>query len=225
MPSRRANSAGEYGGHARPAARWQRRRPRAAPRPAAPGSPGAPGRATPASVTATPTTQRRRRSCAVRTPMPASGRSTPTALNSSLKPFATTMPATRPTSEAITAITSASPSTVAQHLPADGADRAQHRELAHALGDGDRERVEDDERAHEYGRDREREQQRGEEGLIESEMSFDCWSADCAARLHLHEPGHRLDDSVLQLDRRQPGSPVARSPTSCRPCRTSAARR
>ena len=37
----------------------------------------------------------------------------------------------------------------AEHLAARGADHAQHRELARALGDGDRERVEDRERAHE----------------------------------------------------------------------------
>ena len=37
----------------------------------------------------------------------------------------------------------------AEHLPARGADHAQHRELARALGDRDRERVEDRERAHE----------------------------------------------------------------------------
>ena len=37
----------------------------------------------------------------------------------------------------------------AEHLTARGADRAQHRELTRALRDGDRQRVEDRERAHE----------------------------------------------------------------------------
>ena len=48
----------------------------------------------------------------------------------------------------------------ADDLRAGDAERPQQRELARALGDRDREGVEDDERADEQRRAREREQQR-----------------------------------------------------------------
>ena len=51
----------------------------------------------------------------------------------------------------------------AHDLAARGAQRAQQRELAHPLGDGDREGVEDDERADEQRDPREGEQRRGQE--------------------------------------------------------------
>ena len=57
----------------------------------------------------------------------------------------------------------ASVNTRGEHLAARGAERAQHGELAPALGDGDRERVEDDERADEHGHAAEGEQGRAQE--------------------------------------------------------------
>ncbi len=51
----------------------------------------------------------------------------------------------------------------AAHLAAGGADHPQQPELLRALGDGDRERVEDRERADEHGDGREREQDRAQD--------------------------------------------------------------
>ena len=60
-------------------------------------------------------------------------------------------PENRPMMEAKSPITSPSRTTEASIWRRGGAERAQRRELTSALGDGDRQRVEDDERAHEQG--------------------------------------------------------------------------
>ena len=72
-------------------------------------------------------------------------------------------PASRPATDAATPRISASAATPAQHLAAGRAERAQQRELAAPLGDGDREGVEDDERADEQRGAREGQQRRLEE--------------------------------------------------------------
>ena len=92
--------------------------------------------------------------------MPASGRSMSIEANTASRPLAMPKPAPRPISEASTPITSASISTDDEHLAARRADHPQQPELARALGDGDRERVEDRERAHEDGHEAEHDQDR-----------------------------------------------------------------
>ncbi len=58
----------------------------------------------------------------------------------------------------------------AEHLPTRGAERAQHAELARALGDGDRERVEDQEGADEQRHAREHEQDDRQEGEVAGDL-------------------------------------------------------
>ena len=72
-------------------------------------------------------------------------------------------PASRPSTDAATPMASASTATARRTCRARRAERAQQRELARPLGDRDRERVEDDEGAHQQRRAREREQRRREE--------------------------------------------------------------
>ena len=91
------------------------------------------------------------------------GRSTPTALNSAFRPIASRMPKTMPISEAASPISAASSSTERITCRRLAPERAQHRELAHPLGDGDRVRVEDDEQADEHRGAGEGEQDVGEE--------------------------------------------------------------
>ncbi len=67
-----------------------------------------------------------------------------------------------PIAEASTPMTSRLEQHRAQHLPARGAERAQRRELTRALGDRDRDRVEDHERADEQRDAAEREQERAD---------------------------------------------------------------
>ena len=84
---------------------------------------------------------------------------------------------TRPT-------TTASPRTLRDHLAAGGADRPQQGELAGALPDQHRERVDDDERADEQGDPGEDQQERREEAEpLSTEVSVS--SVD-------GRPGHRL---------------------------------
>ena len=96
--------------------------------------------------------------------VPDFGRSTPIAANSALMPLA------MPSAEQRGRCTEASRPTIeafehdrAHDLTPRGAERAQRRELARALGDGDRERVEDHERAHEQRDAAEAEQEVGDE--------------------------------------------------------------
>ena len=56
-----------------------------------------------------------------------------------------------PITDATNPITSVSSDDRVEHLPARRAERAQQRELARALRDRDRERVEDQEAADEHG--------------------------------------------------------------------------
>ena len=72
-------------------------------------------------------------------------------------------PANRPSTDAATPMASASTATAVRTCPRVDAERAQQRELARPLRDGDREGVEDDERADEQRRAGEREQRRREE--------------------------------------------------------------
>ena len=80
-----------------------------------------------------------------------SGMSNPNADISCRSPAATATPAARPAADASTPMTAASIEHRALHLPARRTDRPQHRHLTSALGDGDRERVVDDERTDEHG--------------------------------------------------------------------------
>ena len=110
---------------------------------------GAQGRrTTAATVTSTPTS---RAATIVRGPprSPRPGRPKPMASNSRRIPQAMPMPATSPATDAITPTTRASPTTLAITCPTGGPERPRGfiRTPAHALGDGDREGVEDDERA------------------------------------------------------------------------------
>ena len=91
--------------------------------------------------------------------VPVFGRSIPTAEKSASIPFASSRPRKSPTSDASTPITSDSSSTEQEHLLPRRADRAQRRQLARPLGDRDRERVHDHERADEEGDEPEREQE------------------------------------------------------------------
>ena len=75
-------------------------------------------------------------------------------------PGATSRPPARPSSAATVPTSSASSTTDVEHLPARRAERAQQRELLQPLGDRDRERVGDDERADE-DRDAAEDEQRG----------------------------------------------------------------
>ena len=81
--------------------------------------------------------------------VPACGRSTPKATKSAFRPLPTPSPRNRPTTDASRPITNPSTTTDAEHLAARAAERPQRRELAGALRDGDRQRVEDDERTDE----------------------------------------------------------------------------
>ena len=92
--------------------------------------------------------------------VPLSGRSAPNALNSASSPGARAIPASRPTSDAAEPEHHALGDHRAHDLAARRAERAQQPELARALRDRDRERVEDDERADEQ-RDVGEDQQEG----------------------------------------------------------------
>ena len=102
----------------------------------------------------------------VATTVPVLGRSMPPDLNSSPMPYATPRPARSPSTEPSRPISRASRMHRGEDLPPRGAERAQQPELAAALGDGDREGVEDRERAHEERDEREHEQR----GLQEAEV-------------------------------------------------------
>ena len=75
-----------------------------------------------------------------------------------------------------------------EHVATPGADEAQQRQLAGALGHGDREGVEDDERADEHGHEGEREERRGEDGEPVA-----------------HEPGVRRDLVAARARGERPG--------------------
>ena len=70
----------------------------------------------------------------------------------------------------MTPISRPSKSTWLQHLAPGGAEGPQQRELAHALRHGDRERVEDDERADEHRDAGEREQRRAQEAEVVADV-------------------------------------------------------
>ena len=160
-------------------------RPRAAPRSAAPGWRAAPGRAPraasrrcrPASATMTvPRRERRARRPAARS------RSRRTARRC---PSATPRPATRPRIDASTPTTQRLADHAREHLPA----RSRRASAASPnsrdpLGDRDRERVEDDERADEHGDDAERQQRVPRKPMMSSATSV--WSARCVLLAGLH---------------------------------------
>ena len=91
-----------------------------------------------------------------------------------------------------------------QDLPPHGTDGAQHRELPHALGDRDREGVEDDERAHEHGGTGECQEGRGEERVDAAGDLVGLLLGGLGAGLHLHRARHRGDDALLELAGRDP---------------------
>ena len=106
------------------------------------------GRKPAASVTSVPTSSA---TIAVRASntVPASGSWRSSAPNTALSPAARPKPAREADDRRAEPERERLDHHRAEHLAARGADHAQHRELARALGDGDRERVEDRERAHE----------------------------------------------------------------------------
>ena len=158
----RLTAAATYGARRRRARRASRSaRRRAARPPAGRASRAAPGRAAAASVTPMPTNSPIS-IVRVASTSPPEGMSS-AASKSAPRAAATPSPASRPSTEAATPMASASTATAVEDLPARRAQRAQQRELAGALGDGDREGVEDDEGAHQQRRSREREQRRREE--------------------------------------------------------------
>ena len=83
------------------------------------------------------------------TTVDASGRSTPSALNSASMPLEIPRPSTSPITEASRPITRPSSDDRAHDLLARGAERSQRGELAGPLGDRDRQGVEDHERTDE----------------------------------------------------------------------------
>ena len=87
----------------------------------------------------------------------------------------------------------------AQHLAAAGADRAQQGELAGALGDRDRERVEDDEGAANTVAPANASSSGVRKSLIPLATWLACSLAALGAGLHLHVVGHGRDDALLQL--------------------------
>ena len=93
-----------------------------------------------------------------------SGPANPMLRSRALRPMASPMPATTPMAEAPRPTTNASSSTERSTWRPAGPDGPQQGELAGALGDDDRERVVDDERAHEQGDQGERQQERVEDG-------------------------------------------------------------
>ena len=156
---------------------------------------------------------------------PDEGRSTPIATNSALIPGASAIPSSRPSVEPDHAEQHALAEHAGEHLPARGADRPQQAELTRALRDGDRERVEDDERADEQ-RDEPEDQQ---EGLQEAEVARDLLGLRprlVRAGAHLQRARRQLaaqrGDELLGRHARR-----ARPPRSCRSpaCRACAAPR
>ena len=97
------------------------------------------------SVTSTPTSSETTIVREAKT-VPVCGRSSPSALNSALMPLASPKPAASPTALAAGAHGQRLGHDRAQHLAPRGAGEAQQPELARALGDHDRQRVEDRER-------------------------------------------------------------------------------
>ena len=140
----------------------RRCRRRAAPPRARSSSRGAPGSSRRAPSRACRRAARRR-SCAPASETPSVGSCMPIAVNRLESPAARPRPAAMPTTEASRPISSASSSTVAAHLAARRADHPQQPELLRALRDGDRERVEDRERADEHGHAGEGEQHRAQD--------------------------------------------------------------
>ena len=85
-----------------------------------------------------------------------------------------------------------------EQLRARGAERAQHAELARALGDRDRERVEDLEGAHEQRHPGEHEQRDPQELQVVGDV-VGLALRRLLAGLHLHLPRHHPRDPVAQL--------------------------
>ena len=111
--------------------------------------------------------------------------------------------------DATTPTMSASPSTIVSTCRRIAPTRAQHGELAHALGDRDREGVEDDEGAHEHRRARRRPAARGvRKALIELRDLGPSAAWPPAAGLHLDEVRQRPRAMrVRSCGRRHAGSP------------------
>ena len=149
---------------ARRARSWARRR-RAAPPSARRASPARAGTMLAISATSVPTTSG---TTIVRVSItrPLEGRSMPIATNSARSSGASAMPKAMPASEPATPSSSPLEQHAAQHLAAVRAERAQQPDLTRALGDGDRERVEDDERADEQRDEAEDQQERLQEAEV-----------------------------------------------------------
>ena len=102
--------------------------------------------------------------------VPLSGRSAPNALNSWSSAGASASPSSSPSSEPSEPEQQPFDDDRAHDLGARGAERAQQAELARALGDRDRERVEDDERADEQRDVGENQQERAQEAELGFEV-------------------------------------------------------
>jgi hypothetical protein len=168
------------------------------------------------TVTSTPTSSPR---TAVReaNTRPTEGRSKPTAVNSARIAASAASPPASPSSDATRPRAAASHSTERSTWPPVAPSAAQDRELLHPLGDDDRERVEDRERAHEHGEGRALERR-----SAEPHEPRDSGSAARAARSR-SGPDHRRGS---RGGRRWPGGgrPRGRRPDVGR-ARTSSRRR
>ena len=142
-------------------------RPRASPPAAARGSRATPAEARRARSRSMPTSSETT-IVRVSSTVPLSGRSAPKDLNSWSSAGASAMPPSRPSDAPADAQQEAFEDDRAHDLPARGAERAQQAELARALGDGDREGVEDDERPDDQRDVGEDEQ----EGAQEAQVAF-----------------------------------------------------
>ena len=150
---------------AAPTSRAARRR---SPRPARRGRPAAPGASAAAVVTPTPITNDAMIVRLITTRL-ASGTVRPNDGSTSSSTRASPMPSPSPTSDPARPTMNASASTEPTICAAGAADRAQQPELARALRDEDRERVEDDEPADEQADPGEAEQR----GVEEPEQLLD----------------------------------------------------
>ena len=134
-------------------------------------------------VTPIPSSSERMTVLALRTRLPP-GRSSPIADSSALRPAATATPAASPISAAMTPDRRGLDQHRAEDLAPAGTQRPQQAVLPGALGDGDGERVQDDEGADQQGHHGEDEEELAEDrqALLERVLGF----------LDGRRPGHRL---------------------------------
>ena len=157
--------------------------------------------------------------------VPVLGRSAPIALKSALMPAANRIPAASPATAPSDAEHERLDPDGREDLPARGAERAQHAELARALGDRDREGVEDLEGAHEQRDPGEHEQRDPQEAEVARDvvrLALRRLFAGLGDQVGRQDPG----DPVAQLGRpRRPRPRRPRSGRTCRPGRSRAAPR